>query len=136
MRSGNALDDDDRRPWLDALALAIRDRAERAEDVVLACSALKRRYRATLATAVPEITFVYLKAIPDVIRGRLEARHSHFMPSSLIASQFSDLEEPAAEESAIVLDTGDDLGIVLETLIARVLERKSTRYRPDEQGAK
>ncbi|HKW80266.1 MAG TPA: gluconokinase [Casimicrobiaceae bacterium] len=104
MAHGVALADEDRLPWLDALVAAMRQRAARGRDVVLACSALKDAYRARLQQAGDvggEVRFAYLKGDAATIAPRLESRRSHFMPASLLASQFATLEEP---RRAMVVD--------------------------------
>ena len=95
MVSGVPLTDDDRRPWLQRLHKLIAERSEQAEDGVLACSALKQKYR-TILCADSDVEVVYLKAQPDLIRSRLDLRRGHYMPPQLIESQFRDLEEPRA----------------------------------------
>ena len=95
MASGVPLTDDDRRPWLDRLHKLIAERSEQAENGVLACSALKQKYR-TILCADSDVEVVYLKAQPDLIRSRLNLRRGHYMPPQLIESQFRDLEEPQA----------------------------------------
>lgn len=94
MASGIPLTDEDRRPWLEKLHKLVADHDEGAENGVLACSALKNAYRAVL-TADADVDIVYLKAHPDLIRTRLDARSGHYMPKRLIESQFLDLEEPS-----------------------------------------
>ena len=104
MAHGIALADEDRWPWLDALVAAMREKAARGRDVVLACSALKDAYRARLRRAGDvgsEVRFAYLKGDAATIAPRLESRRSHFMPASLLASQFAALEEP---QQAVVVD--------------------------------
>ena len=104
MRAGTPLTDDDRQSWL--LAIAARVNAWRASGVggVIACSALKRAYRRIIIADKPDVTLVYLRGDPPLIRRRLNERHHHFMPASLLDSQFATLEEPAADERPIVLD--------------------------------
>lgn len=94
MQQGVALDDADRQPWLDALRTAIGAWLTDHNDTVLACSALKRSYRETLA-ATREVRFVYLKASPRQIEQRLRHRRGHFATAALLSSQFAALEEPA-----------------------------------------
>ncbi len=96
MTRGLPLDDADRAPWL----AAIRDRISEAAapGLVVACSALKRRYRDVLREARAEVRFLELKADPAVVAARLAARRGHFMPPSLLASQFAALEPLAPEE--------------------------------------
>jgi gluconokinase len=101
MHSGIPLTDDDRWPWLDRLNAELRTIAAKGETVFLACSALKQRYRDRLTTGLSGARFVYLKCPPELIRARLLHRKGHFMPSSLLDSQFAELEEP---HDALVLD--------------------------------
>jgi carbohydrate kinase (thermoresistant glucokinase family) len=104
MRAGVALNDDDRRPWLAAIADRIDSAREANEPIVVTCSALKRRYRDILLASRPDVALVYLKGDYDTIAQRMAARPHHYMPVSLLKSQFEALEEPAADEHAIVLD--------------------------------
>jgi carbohydrate kinase (thermoresistant glucokinase family) len=104
MAKGVALTDDDRWPWLDAIVAAMRERAARGCGAVIACSALKEAYRERLRRgggAVDEVRIVYLKGDAATIASRLASRSGHYMPGSLLASQFGTLEEP---EDAVVVD--------------------------------
>jgi len=98
MADGIPLTDADRAPWLDAVAAAL------AEPVVVACSALKRRYRDRLREAAPDLALVYLHGEATLLAARMEGREGHFMPTSLLRSQLDTLEEPAADEDAIGVD--------------------------------
>ena len=93
IRKGIPLNDGDREPWLDRLRVAILDWIAHGRNVVLACSALKRAYRAKLQ-ASPDVRFVYLKGSAALIANRLRARHGHFAGESILAGQLADLEEP------------------------------------------
>jgi gluconokinase len=99
MRRGEPLGDDDRRAWLGR----VRARIDGGRDagLVIACSALKRAYRRTLGIPDPSIAVVYLRVTPDVAARRLRERKGHFMPASLVPSQFEALEEP---RGAIAVD--------------------------------
>ncbi len=99
---GIALDDADRAPWLAAMRTAIVEWSAHHENVVLACSALKRNYREILAIG-PEVEFVYLKGSYEAIYQRLLSRHGHFATETILRSQFETLEEPS-ESDAIVVD--------------------------------
>ncbi len=103
MRSGQPLDDEDRAGWLARLREVIVEERERSELVCLSCSALKENYRAVLRgnDAPAETVFVYLKGDPQLLQERMDARVGHYMPPSLLESQFRALEEP---EDAVVLD--------------------------------
>jgi gluconokinase len=93
IRQGIALNDNDRKPWLDRLRTEISQWIQQKHNAVLACSALKRSYRRELEVG-PEVRFVYLKGTPDLIATRLQARQGHFAGEPILASQFADLEEP------------------------------------------
>ena len=99
MAAGVPLTDEDRTPWLKELRNLIAGHDARGDNGVLACSALKNAYREILS-ADADLTVVYLKADPDLVRSRLHSRTGHYMPPSLIESQFLDLEEP--QESIII----------------------------------
>jgi gluconokinase len=102
MHAGIPLTDEDRAPWLISIADFI-DQARLARDrVVIACSALKRRYRAVIIGNRPDVQLVYLKGDMDLIARRVATRHEHFMPASLLESQFEALEEPGPDEHPIV----------------------------------
>ena len=89
---GIPLDDSDRVPWLAALRSAISKWNEEGANVVLACSALKGKYRELLR--IGRVQFVYLEGSPELIRHRLEARHGHFASQSILKSQLEALEPP------------------------------------------
>jgi len=100
IRHGIALTDEDREPWLDRLREAIVRWIAEGKSVILACSALKRSYRAKLCVG-PQVRFVYLKGSAALIADRLRSRHGHFAGESILASQLADLEEP---EKSIIVD--------------------------------
>jgi gluconokinase len=93
MKAGIPLDDADRAPWLASLRQAIEQWIAKRENVVLACSALKKNYRDELAVG-REVSFVYLKGSYDLIYQRLKLRHGHFASEKILAGQFADLQEP------------------------------------------
>jgi gluconokinase len=93
MRNGIPLTDDDRWPWLDRIVEVLRDVTARAGNAILACSALRQRYRDRIAQA-GDVRFVHLTGSPDVIAARLAARRHRYMPASLLASQIATLEAP------------------------------------------
>ena len=101
MRNGTPLTDEDRWPWLDALRTKISEIVLHEENAVLSCSALKESYRIRLESGLKDIVFVYLQADYQLIRKRISERVGHFMCAGLLASQYSDLEEP---QNAIVVD--------------------------------
>jgi gluconokinase len=116
MSRGEPLDDSDRMPWLAAMADAIRDWQAKEKPTVLACSALRQRYREILAGGSADVRFVFLRGTKATIADRIGRRRDHFMPPSLLASQFATLEEP---EDAIAVDVGD----TPEAIAAAALER-------------
>lgn len=95
MRAGTPLDDEDRAPWLATL----RDHLRAHPRTVLACSALKLRYRDVLRTAATDVRFVYLRGDRELLASRLGSREGHYMPSSLLDSQLAALEEPSPTEA-------------------------------------
>ncbi len=120
MSSGTALDDDDRAPWLDALARWTREQHDNGQDTVLTCSALRRRYRDVLRAAVPESTFfVHLAGSAEVLAERMAAR-DHFMPTSLLDSQFATLEQLEPDEAGQVVDVDRPLEEVVDDALAIV----------------
>lgn len=100
MAHGIPLTDADRAPWLAAIHARIVHSVHRRENLVVACSALKLKYRDTIGNGIP-VVWVYLKGSEDVIRERLLHRKHHFMKAEMLASQFADLEQPA---NAVVID--------------------------------
>jgi len=104
MAAGVPLDDEARAPWLDAVAAAIAARTQAGESVVVACSALRRRYRERLREVGP-VRFVLLDAPEGLLRDRLADRVDHFMPVSLLADQLATLERPGPDEpDALIVD--------------------------------
>ncbi len=103
MHAGIPLTDADRWPWLHAVAGWIDATRAAGGQGVVACSALKRRYRDIVIGDRPDVQLVYLKGDRKLIRARLACRHGHFMPAGLLESQFEALEEPTADEHPIVI---------------------------------
>lgn len=103
MHSGIPLTDEDRWPWLDAIAAWIDKTRRSGGNGVIACSALKRRYRDVLIGDRADVRLVYLKGDEKLIARRVATRHEHFMPLSLLHSQFEALEEPGAGENPIIV---------------------------------
>jgi gluconokinase len=102
MHSGQALTDEDRWPWLQGIAAWIEATRNAGGRGVIACSALKRAYRDILVNGRQDVRIVYLKGTAELIARRLALRHEHFMPASLLESQFAALEEPGEDERPIV----------------------------------
>lgn len=118
MRSGTPLTDGDRWPWLDAVAAALADRAP----AIVGCSALKWAYRDRIrAGAGGPVRFVHLAGSRDLIARRMAARKHHFMPLSLLDTQFATLEAPDAAE-ALTLDIALPVSALLEAITADLKE--------------
>lgn len=118
MRAGIPLTDDDRWPWLERLAGALHEAAERKGAAVGACSALKRSYRDFLVEKAGEpVTFVYLAGSREVIGERIAKRHHEYMPASLLDSQFATLEAPdPAVENVLVVPVTDSVEKITQTV--------------------
>jgi gluconokinase len=101
MAAGIALTDEDRRPWLQSLRELIAEHLQSGHPMVLACSALKQRYRDILNVDAARMAFVYLRADIELIRERLRKRTGHFAGTALLESQFETLEEP---RDAVIVD--------------------------------
>jgi gluconokinase len=128
MQSGVALTDADREPWLRSLSNAGRNWIADKRDVVLACSALRKWHRNLLRDGVPDpksIRFVFLKGTFAEINRRLRLRVGHFMPESLLESQFATLQEPDASE-ALVVDVSQSIASVVDSIIADLQLGSST----------
>ena len=106
MAAGHALNDADRAPWLAKVADWVEARLIAGECGVITCSSLTRAYRERIRRNGTGVEFVYLYGSRELISSRLATRHGHFMPSSLLDSQFATLEEPAADEPAIRVEIG------------------------------
>jgi len=120
MAAGTPLTDDDRWPWLRAIAAAIDAYRARGENAVVACSALRRAYRDVLIGDRSDVRLVYLKGSRNLIADRLGARKGHFMPAALLDSQFSTLEEPGPEENPITVEIGGTPDVIVQTIRERL----------------
>ena len=117
MRAGHPLTDDDRKPWLEKVALWIEHQLDAGRNGVITCSALKRSYRNTLNRRGDGVVFVYLAGDFDTIAARLALRQGHYMPPSLLQSQFDSLEEPQPDEPAIRVDIGPPAAQLVQNVI-------------------
>lgn len=122
MAAGIPLTDEDRHGWLLALAQELRLAREASQGVVVACSALKRRYRDLLRTGDDGVGFVFLSTTADELRARLATRAGHFMPPSLIDSQLDALEPPQADERAWTFEACRTPDEILAALLRRLRE--------------
>ena len=103
MSAGHPLTDEDRWPWLQAIADEIDRFSAAGERAVIACSALKHAYRDVLVHGRDDVRIVFLDGTRDLIAARLAARKGHFMPPGLLANQFETLERPEADERPIIV---------------------------------
>ncbi len=126
MSAGIALTDEDRWPWLRAIAAEIDTRRARGEKSVVASSALKRAYRDILIGDRSDVVLVYLKGSKELIAERLKARRGHFMPPSLLDSQFATLEEPGPDETPIVLSIEPPAEAIVDELERQLDQRGHT----------
>jgi gluconokinase len=124
MGQGEPLSELDREPWLEALHGLASRLADESKDAVLACSALRRSHRGRLASGIPDLHFVFLRADRPLVRSRLEGRAGHFMKADLLDSQFASLEEP---EEAAVIDAAQPPESIVEQIYALVGRWVTTR---------
>jgi gluconokinase len=115
MTSGQPLTDDDRYPWLEAIGEWLEARC--ADGGVMSCSALKRSYRDRLRRHCPQVIFLHLAGSPEVIGRRQASRPGHFMPASLLASQFETLEPLQSDERGVAIDVDQDIDSIIENYL-------------------
>jgi gluconokinase len=117
MEAGHPLTDEDRWPWLQKVAEWVDDRLDAHENGLITCSALKRTYRDVINRRGSGVVFVFLAGSKETIAARLAARHGHFMPPSLLDSQFADLEEPTPDEPEIRVDVGPAPNVIAQRIV-------------------
>jgi gluconokinase len=128
MRAGEPLGDADRAPWLAAIAHWVDARSRDGKSAVMACSALKRRYRDFLRDQRPQAWFLYLRVPRGELERRLQTRHHPFMSASLLDSQLQALEEPDSREPrTITLDGAADIEAVVESALRELRVRDLCR---------
>jgi gluconokinase len=125
MTAGQALDDDDRYPWLEAIGQWLADHHDGG---VMSCSALKRKYRDQLRRHCADVEFLHLSGTPEVIGKRQASRPGHFMPASLLQSQFATLEPLDPDERGTAIDV--DLNI--DSIVDNYVELTATRTTEQE----
>ena len=124
MASGDPLNDDDRKPWLQALNDAAFAMQRTNKVSLIVCSALKKHYRDILRDGNPNLSFIYLKGSAEVIENRLRARKGHFFKPQMLVTQFAALEEPQADEpDVLVVDITPPLEEVVESTIAVITQK-------------
>src|ERR1700716_1470744 len=120
MSAGHPLTDEDRWPWLQAIADEIDRVCKAGERAVIACSALKRAYRDILVHGRNDVRIVFLNGTEGLIAGRLAARKGHFMPPGLLASQFRTLEPPGANENPVTVSIDAPVDAIVEDVLRQL----------------
>ena len=123
MSKGVPLDDADRQPWLKAIAVAIDRALSERRSAVVACSALKRSYRDIIIGERHNVVLVYLQGSRELIGARVAKRKGHFMPPSLLDSQFAALEEPGPDENPIVVSVAPAPDAIVAEVIKDLKQR-------------
>jgi gluconokinase len=120
MHAGHPLTDEDRWPWLKAIATEIDRVCDTGEHVVIGCSALRRVYRDILVHGRNDIGLVYLKGTQQLIAGRLAARKGHFMPPELLTSQFQTLEPPGGDEHPVTVSIDASVDAIVDDILRQL----------------
>jgi gluconokinase len=128
MSAGQPLTDEDRWPWLQAIANEIDRICGGGQHAVIACSALKRAYRDILVHGRDDVRIVFLKGSQELIASRLARRKNHFMPPGLLASQFKTLEPPGESENAVTVSIDAPVEKIVDDII-RQLQQKPAHER-------
>lgn len=123
MKAGTPLNDHDRYPWLEAIGGWLADHC--GTGGVMSCSALKRGYRDQLRRHCPQTEFVHLSGSPEVIAARQASRPGHFMPASLMASQFATLEPLQRDERGVTLDISHDIDSIVESYLGQAPHKET-----------
>ena len=121
MTAGEPLNDDDRYPWLEAIGEWLAGHC--GDGGVMSCSALKRKYRDQLRRHCPDVVLLHLTGTPEVIGRRQASRPGHFMPASLLASQFETLEPLEPDERGVAVDVDQDIDAIVDTYLALTASR-------------
>jgi gluconokinase len=129
MSAGLPLTDEDRWPWLQAIAHEIDRVCKAGDHVVIACSALKRAYRDILVHGRSDVRIIYLKGTQELIASRLALRKHHFMPPGLLASQFRTLEPPDASENPVTVSIDASVEAIVDDIVRQL------RLSPADSGA-
>lgn len=116
MSAGHALDDADRYPWLEAIGEWL---AKHHDGGVMSCSALKHKYRDQLRRHCPDVVILYLSGSHEVIRRRQASRPGHFMPATLLDSQFATLEPLGPDEAGVAIDVDQSIDAIVDEYVAQ-----------------
>lgn len=114
MAAGTPMDDATRKPWLAKICDCAESSFAQTQSLVIACSALKATYRSTLRSVSRPVVFVFLNGPQKLIYDRLDQRKGHYMPASLLESQFADLEDPTGEAGVVTVDIGQSPECMLQ----------------------
>ncbi len=120
MSAGQPLTDEDRWPWLKAIADEIDRLCGKKQNTVFACSALKRAYREVLVHGRSDVSIVFLDGTKALIAGRLASRKGHFMPADLLDSQFTTLEPPKPDERAITVSIDGSVDAIVDDILGKL----------------
>jgi gluconokinase len=120
MSAGHPLTDEDRWPWLQAIADEIDRVCKAGEHAVIACSALKRAYRDILVHGRSDVRIIYLRGTQELIASQLAVRKGHFMPPGLLTSQFKTLEPPGPDENPVTVSIDAPVEIIVDDIVARL----------------
>ena len=129
MSAGQPLTDEDRWPWLRAIADEVERICGAGQRAVIACSALKHAYRDILVHGRNDVRIIYLKGTQDLIASRLALRKDHFMPPGLLASQFRTLEPPDASENPVTVSIDGSVETIVDDIVRQL------RLSPADSGA-
>jgi len=127
MRAGHPLTDEDRWPWLQAIADEIDRACNAGQRLVIACSALKRAYRDVLVHGRNDVRIVFLNGTKELIASRLAQRRGHFMPAGLLDSQFKTLEPPGTDENPITVSIDASVESIVEDIMRQLQTGSSDR---------
>jgi gluconokinase len=127
MGTGTPLNDDDRRPWLAEIGRTLRSGASDRASIIVACSALKRRYRDQLRAAAGEVLFLHLDGDAETLGGRVAGRQHEFMPAAMLASQLSTLEPLGDNEPHLLLDIRESPTTLVEHAAQALTNDAATR---------
>ncbi|MGY8634095.1 gluconokinase [Bradyrhizobium sp. 14AA] len=120
MRAGHPLTDEDRWPWLNAIADEIERVCKSGGHVIIACSALKHTYRDVLLRGRDDVRFVFLKGTKELIAERLALRKGHFMPPELLTSQFNTLEAPEVGEHVVTVSIDESVEAIVDGVVRQL----------------
>ncbi len=120
MKAGHPLTDEDRWPWLRAIAAEIDRACAAGEHLVIACSALKRTYRDILVHGRSDVRIVFLDGTQQLIADRLAKRKGHFMPPDLLPSQFRTLEPPTADENPVTVSIDASVDAIVDDIVGKL----------------